>query len=580
MPLRDSTGRVIGASKVARDVTTRKQAESDLQLVHDMSMRLAATLDLKVILDETLRTAASIDGTTMGLLSLYLPDNKRLKIESSLGFDDEYLKSLADAPNNSTVRGLSFQERRRVVMQDVETDPAFAAFRQMASRGGFRAAHCTPLITRSGNIVGVLSTYFRQPHQPSERAMRLIDVCARQAADYIENVRLYNQLRDDDRHKDEFLATLAHELRNPLAPLTNALNLMRLSDDLSPSMQQLRDIMEQQLIQLNRLVNDLLEVSRIKRDKIELRKGPVELAAIIANAVETSRPLIEAAGHQLAVTLPPKPITLDADAVRLTQVVGNLLNNAAKYTDSHGQIWLTGQRLGSEVVISVRDNGAGISADALPHVFDMFSQADRTRQYGYGGLGIGLALAKRLVEMHGGRIEAHSDGIGRGSEFIVRLPLDSVQHHPAVKPVPERSLPSHRILIVDDIPSALYVLGKLLERMGQKVRTADSAAAALESVRAERPDIIISDIGMPNSNGYELARQLRQQPGLDSVILAALTGYGQDSDRQKAKEAGFDFHLVKPVSVEALEELLLTPARPISDPSRKPTFSQSQQHYK
>jgi len=560
-PLRDKTGRIIGASKVARDVTARKQAETDLQLVHDMSMRLAATLDLKVILDETLRTAAAIDGASMGLLSLYFPDTKRTRIEASLGFDDEFLRSLSEAPAAASVRGMCFQERRRVVVEDVETEPAFAVYRTTARRGGFRSVHSTPLITRSGNIVGVLSTYFRQPHRPSERVIRLIDVCARQAADYIENVRLYHQLREDDKHKDEFLATLAHELRNPLAPLTNALNLMRLSDDLSPAVQQLRDIMEQQLIQLNRLVNDLLEVSRIKRDKIELRKGPAELAAIIANAVETSRPLIEAASHQLAVTLPQNPVTLEADAVRLTQVIGNLLNNAAKYTEPHGQIWLTGQRLGSEIVISVRDNGAGIGPDLIPHVFDVFAQADHTRRYGQGGLGIGLALARRLVEMHGGRIEAHSDGIGKGSEFIVRLPLASVQPLALIDRIEPRSLPARRVLIVDDVPSALYVLGKLLERMGQKVRTAGSAVAALQCVRDEQPDIIISDIGMPNSNGYELARQLRQEPGLEGVILAALTGYGQDSDRQKAKEAGFDFHLVKPVSVEALEDLLSAPAR-------------------
>ncbi|HEY2826493.1 MAG TPA: PAS domain S-box protein [Pirellulales bacterium] len=559
-PLRDSTGQIVGASKVARDVTARKQAETDLQLVHDMSMRLAATLDLKAILEDTLRTAAAIDGTSMGLLSLYFPDTKRLRIEASLGFDDEFLKSLANAPIGASVRGMCFQERRRVVAENIETDPAFVAFRNVARRGGFRAAHGTPLITRSGNIVGVLSTYFRQPHRPSERVIRLIDMCARQAADYIENVRLYHQLREDDRHKDEFLATLAHELRNPLAPLTNALNLMRLSDDLSPSVEQLRDIMEQQIIQLNRLVNDLLEISRIKRDKIELRKGPAELAAIVANAVETSRPLIEAAEHQLAVTLPQNPITLDADAVRLTQVIGNLLNNAAKYTEPHGQIWLTGQRLGSEIVISVRDTGIGISPDLIPRVFDMFAQADHLRRNQHGGLGIGLALSRRLIEMHGGRIEAHSDGAGKGSEFIIRLPLASVQPPAPVDRNHVRQLPSRRVLIVDDVPSALYVLGKLLERMGQKVRTAESAAVALQCVREERPDIIISDIGMPNSNGYDLARQLRQEPGMEGVILAALTGYGQDSDRQQAKEAGFDYHLVKPVSVEALEELLSAPA--------------------
>jgi CheY-like chemotaxis protein len=237
-------------------------------------------------------------------------------------------------------------------------------------------------------------------------------------------------------------------------------------------------------------------------------------------------------------------------------VIANLLNNAAKYTEPHGQIWLTGQRLGGEIVISVRDTGVGIHPDLIHRVFDMFAQADHSRRNGQGGLGIGLALAKRLVEMHGGRIEAHSDGIDQGSEFIVRLPLPKVVPNAPPDRGRPRPLPSRRILIVDDVPAALYVLGKLLEKMGQKVRTAENVALALQAVHEERPDMIISDIGMPNSNGYDLARQVRQQPELDGVTLVALTGYGQDSDRQQAKEAGFDYHLVKPVSVEALENLL------------------------
>lgn len=555
-PLRDGTGRVVGASKVARNISLRKQSERDLQLLHDMSVRLAATLDLQFILEEALRTAAEIDKTNMGILSIYRPDRNHVHLGSSLGFDAEYLKSLETSASSCSASGMCFQQRRRVVVEDVVADPAFAAFQNVARRGGFRSAHSTPLVTRSGNIVGVLTTYSRQPYRPTERAMRLIDVYARQAADYIENVRLYHQLREEDLHKDEFLATLAHELRNPLAPITNALNLLRLSDDLSPAVEHLREIMDQQVAQLNRLVNDLLEVSRIKRDKIELRKEPVELATIMANAVETSRPLIEAEAHQLAITVSPDRMTLDADSVRLTQVISNLLNNAAKYTEPHGQIWLTGQRLGSEIVISVRDTGMGIAPDLLPHVFDMFAQADPTRRNGQGGLGIGLALAKRLVELHGGRIEAHSDGIGRGSEFIIRLPLATLLSRAPADRNPSRSLPSHRILIVDDVPSALYVLGKLLEKMGQQVRTAENVAEALECARIERPDVILSDIGMPSSNGYELARQLRQDPEMQGVILAALTGYGQESDRQKSKEAGFDYHFVKPVSVEALADLL------------------------
>ncbi|MCE9604353.1 MAG: response regulator [Planctomycetia bacterium] len=367
-------------------------------------------------------------------------------------------------------------------------------------------------------------------------------------------------LKDADRRKDEFLATLAHELRNPLAPIRNSLHLLRLSGDLSPALTQVRDIMERQVNHMVRLIDDLLDVSRISRGKIELRKESVELATIVATAVEANRPLIEAARHQLALALPPEPIFLDADPVRLAQIIGNLLNNAAKYTPPGGQIWFTAQIDGSEAVLLVRDNGLGISPEMLPRVFDMFAQLDSSISRSQGGLGIGLTLTKTFVEMHGGHIEARSDGPGQGSEFVVRLPLpaDGRQRPLAEVPVSSSSpvLPSRRVLIVDDAPSAGYVLGKLLEKMGQRVTTANDALTALEIARQEKPEIVISDIGMPNIDGYQLAQRLRHEPGLEKIPLVALTGYGQESDKERAKNAGFDYHLVKPVSLETLQDLL------------------------
>jgi PAS domain S-box-containing protein len=364
----------------------------------------------------------------------------------------------------------------------------------------------------------------------------------------------------DEQRKDEFLATLAHELRNPLAPISNALQLLRLTDDLTPAVTHMREIMERQVNHLVRLVDDLLEISRITRGKIELRKERVDLIAVVGNAVETSRPVIEAAGHQLAIALASAPMMLEADAVRLAQVIANLLNNAAKYTQRGGQIWLTTRREGNEVVIVVRDTGLGISAEMLPRVFEMFAQVDSTRKRAQGGLGIGLTLAKSLVQMHGGRIEAHSEGLGRGSEFVVHLPLISSPASvvpPATLPTTNpRSLPSWKILVVDDAEAALYTLAELLSTMGQRVRTALDAAAAIEQVRTERPDVVISDIAMPNVDGYELAQRLRQEPGLEKVVLVALTGYGQDSDKRHAIEAGFDYHLVKPATMETLVNLL------------------------
>jgi PAS domain S-box-containing protein len=562
-PLRDRDGRIFGASKIARDITARKRDEADLRRLHEMSRRLSATRELDFILEEILHTAMAIEETDLGLLSLYDPEQKRLAVAASLGFDDELLESLERLGPIDDLHGSSFRERRRHVVEDVETDMMNAPYRKMARQAGYRAIHSTPLIARSGEVVGVLSTHFREPHQPTERVKRLIDLCAHQAVDFIENARLFEQLRLADRRKDEFLATLAHELRNPLAPICNAIDILKLSDDLDPAIVHVRDVMERQVTHMVRLVDDLLEVSRITRGKTELRRELVDLSAVLASAVETSRPYIEAAGHHLVVSISPSPMTVNADATRLVQVVVNLLNNAAKYSERSGQIWLTAQRKGSEAVLSVRDTGLGIPSDMLLRVFDMYAQVDSHASHSRGGLGIGLPLAKHLIEMHGGRIEARSDGPGAGSEFIIRLPLALRPMTPIAPEDESIPLPTRRILIVDDAQAAIYVLGKLLEKMGQHVCAAQDSASALERAKAQRPDIVISDIEMPNMDGCELARQLRKEPGLEGLILVALTGYEQESNRQRTKDAGFDYHLVKPISLAALQQLLANaPIRP------------------
>ncbi len=563
-PLRDGTGRVVGASKIARDVSAKKQAEgerialkdelssqlSDLRRLHGLGRRLSATLELERILDETLGAALAIEGTSMGIVSLSGRDDPSLRVSASRGLDAEFLQTIDRLPSGRGARGSCYMTQQRVIVTDVETDPLFEDYRDAARRAGFRAVHCTPLVTRSGKIVGVLSTYFRWTHQPSDREMHLIDLCVRQATDCIENARLYDQLRETDQRKDEFLAILGHELRNPLAALRSALDILRLSDDASPAVELVRDVMDGQVNQLVRLVDDLMEVSRITRGKIELRKEQVDLASVTRSAVETSKPLIDAAGHQLAISLSPQPMTLEADPVRLAQVLTNLLNNAAKYTEQGGQIWLTARREDDEAVVSVRDTGLGIPEDMLPRVFEMFSQESGTRARSQGGLGLGLAVAKRLVEMHGGRIEAHSAGPGQGSEFVLRLPLvgpaPPLATAPTAAPTMGKPLPAHRVLIVDDSRDVVYTLGSLLRRMGQDVSTAADAAEALQQVRRERPDVVISDIGMPDIDGYQFARLLRNEPGMEGVVLVALTGYGQDSDRERALAAGFDRHLVKP----------------------------------
>jgi CheY-like chemotaxis protein/two-component sensor histidine kinase len=317
-------------------------------------------------------------------------------------------------------------------------------------------------------------------------------------------------------------------------------------------------MMERQLGQLVRLVDDLLDMSRISRNKLELRKACIALAAVIENAVETARPLIDSKGHTLTVTLPPEPIHLDADLTRLAQVFWNLLNNSAKYTDPGGRIELAATRDGNELVVKVRDTGIGIPKEALTGLFTLFSQVDQSLERSQGGLGIGLALVKGLVEMHGGRVEVHSGGVGQGSEFIVRLPLP-------FDPAPLTALPTaddktggakRRVLVVDDNRDSAASLAMMLSLVGHDTRTAHDGLAAVELAEAFRPDVVLLDIGLPNLNGYETCRRIRQQAWGKGIFIVAVTGWGQEDDRRRAQEAGFDKHLVKPVDFAILEKLL------------------------
>ena len=370
--------------------------------------------------------------------------------------------------------------------------------------------------------------------------------------------RLAADLSEADRRKDEFLAMLAHELRNPLAPIRNALQVIRLSPDRQTS-EHARTLMERQLAQMVRLVDDLLDVSRITRGKLDLRKVQVPVAAVVRSAVETSRPLIDHMGHELTLTLSEQPIIVDADPTRLAQVFSNLLNNSAKYTDRGGHIWLTVERQGSDVVVSVKDTGIGIAADQLPCLFQMFSQVDHSLEKSQGGLGIGLTLVKRLVEMHGGRIEARSEGLGKGAEFVIRLPVvvgASEPQAPAEKAEPPGLKSSLRILIVDDNRDSADSLGMLLQIMGNDIRVAHDGQEGVDVAEEFRPEVVLLDIGLPRLNGYEACRRIRELPWGRSVVLIALTGWGQEDDRRRSHEAGFDHHMVKPVDPQDLMELL------------------------
>ncbi|HEY9422376.1 MAG TPA: PAS domain S-box protein, partial [Thermoanaerobaculia bacterium] len=369
-------------------------------------------------------------------------------------------------------------------------------------------------------------------------------------------------LREADRRKDQFLATLAHELRNPLAPISNALHIWPLVEHDPVETGRVRDMMGRQVGQLIRLIDDLLDVSRISRGKIELRKERLDLATIIEGAIEAVRPLVDGCGHELTVVLPAEPVAIEGDVGRLMQVFGNLLNNAAKYSGRNGRIRVAAAREGNDVVVSVQDEGPGIPPEMLAAVFEMFVQVDQTLDRAHGGLGIGLTLVKNLVELHGGTVEAKSDGPGRGSEFVVRLPaLNGDLTQPAAEassaPHPSLPMPGCRVLVVDDVKPSADTLSMMLAGLGQEIRTAYDGWSALAAAAEFRPDVAFLDIAMPEMDGYEVAKRLRQMSGCGPVLVA-LTGYGQEEDRRRALEAGFDHHLVKPASLDALRQLLMT----------------------
>ena len=371
--------------------------------------------------------------------------------------------------------------------------------------------------------------------------------------------RLKNEqaLRSADRRKDEFLATLGHELRNPLAPILNSLEILKLSGTFDDHYtRQACAVMERQVHHLNRLVDDLLEVSRITRGVIEVKRETLDLAAIVRAAIETSRPVLDNLRHELIEDLADEPMYVAGDPVRLTQVFANLLNNAAKYTNHGGRVTVSTRHEGSEAVVTVRDNGIGIAPPLLSRVFDMFMQVDRSTRRSQGGLGIGLTLVRSLVSMHGGTVEARSDGPGLGSEFIVKLPVIVNAAVASGEARPVEPLPARRILIVDDSRDGGESLAMLLRVLGAEVALAHSGRTALECVESFKPDVVLLDIGMPGMDGYEVARRIRSNPSNRHISLIALTGWGQDEDRKRSVAAGFNHHLVKPADIEQLRQLL------------------------
>jgi PAS domain S-box-containing protein len=565
-PLIDSDGRVLGASKVARDITARKRADEELRR-QDSQLRLL--WDSAAVMLTTDRPDAMLRGVfekiapSFGLDAYlsYLADESQqeLTLESWAGIRADDAADLRRLKFGTGLCGKVAAERRPIAAANVQSsdDPAF----RLVKRFGFRAYAGNPLIV-DGRLLGTLSfgTRAKDAFTPDELEF-LETICRYMTAAY-ERVSLIGRMRESDHRKDQFLATLAHELRNPLAPIRNALEIMRVNGrDRSAVEQTARTMIERQLDHMVRLVDDLLDVSRITRGRLQLRKERIDLAGVIKTAVETSRPWIESARHELTVEIPKGAILLDADAVRLAQVFANLLNNAARYTEPGGRVFVTVERGDGAVAVEVRDTGIGIPAEALPRIFDMFAQANASLERAQSGLGVGLTLVKQLVEMHGGSVEARSRGLGHGSSFIVTLPIAA-----AARPAPvlqREAAPlngyagPHRILVADDNPDSAESMSMLLRLMGNDVRTVNDGVAAVEQAAEFRPDVILMDIGMPRLDGYEAARRIREQPWSRGTMLVALTGWGQDEDKRKAIEAGFDRHFTKPLDPAELRKLIV-----------------------
>jgi PAS domain S-box-containing protein len=522
-PIRDAQGRIIGASKIARDVTARKRAEEALQASEQRFRTLTAHAPVGIFLTDR-------EGDCLFV-------NERWCEMAGM--------SPEEAHGQGWARALHPDDRERVFHEwaaAVKAGQSFAyEYRFRTPRGKVRwlQGNAVGLCNEAGQVRGYIGTL----------------------TDFTERREAEEALREADRRKDEFLALLAHELRNPLAPLRNGLQVMRLASGDTNVVAKTRDMMDRQLSHMVRLIDDLLDVSRISSNKMELRRTRVLLADVVSSAVETVRPALEAAGHELTVSLPPEPVHLEADLTRLAQVFGNLLNNSAKYTERGGNIWLTAVRDGGQVSVTVQDTGIGIPAFALPNIFGMFSQVDRSIERSTGGLGIGLALVKGFVEMHGGTVEAASPGQGQGSTFTVRLPVlqDRAESYPETTSErgPDSAGSKRRILVVDDNQDSATSMAMMLQLLGNEIRTAQDGLEAVELAEQFRPQVVLMDIGMPNLNGYEATRRIREQPWGRDMAVIALTGWGQEMDRAKSKEAGCDGHLVKPINLPDLEKLLV-----------------------
>lgn len=579
-PIRDANGRITGASKIARDITERKRTERErhialreLTTLYAVGQAVSAELDPERVLQTITDAATDLSGAQFGAFFYNVgdPAGGHYTLSTLAGASRAAFEHF-EMPRNTAVFAPTFAGDGVVRVGNIREDPRYG---HNPPHRGTPAGHlpvtsylAVPVTSRTGEVLGGLFMGHPEADVFTAESERAVVALAAQAAIALEKARLYQaeqraraSAEQASREKDNFLAMLGHELRNPLSSVRNALTASTLDASRAP---RALEIASHAATQLTRLVDDLLDVTRVTQGRLALRREPLDFGQVVSRAAEALRPLFDERGVTLTLALPPSPCVVDGDATRLEQVVGNLLTNAAKYTEAGGRVDVAVEPAGESVALRVTDSGMGIAPELLPRIFNLFVQGEQALDRARGGLGIGLTLVKKLVDLHDGTVEAHSEGPGRGAEFVVRLPVgtrDLIAPPAAASGVPAVRATT-RVLIVEDNADAAESLVLLLEVLGLRVRAVGDGRTALEAARANPPDVMLVDIGLPGMSGYEFAQLVRQDPQLRGTVLVALTGYGQEEDRHRALAAGFDYHMVKPVEVDKVQGLIasLAPA--------------------
>ena len=570
----DADGRVHGFVAHVTDITDLKRAEEERERLRRHADELARvarslteSLDISAVAQRIAESILPLFEAQSSVVRLLQPDGALACVAIAGKWLENFKPGYLLPPGVGLV-GRAVAERRALWTSDILAEPSVVltdAFRRGLAGAGHHAVLAVPLQVK-GEIIGAISTAHREIRTFSQGEIDLLQAFADQAALAMRNVQLFAreqtaraEAEAANRAKDQFLALLAHELRNPLAPIVTAAALLRRPEAPAAVVQQSAGIVARQAANLARLLDDLLDVSRITRGRIELRLQIVSIAAAVISALETTRPLVDERRQSVSVDLPATPLYVEADPIRLEQIIVNVLNNASKYTPPEGRISVAAVREGEDAVLRIRDTGIGIEPEMLPRIFELFVQGDQSLAHTSGGLGIGLTLVHRLVQLHHGRLDVRSDGPGRGSEFTIRLPL-SLTETTASDTATAARCPASAVLLIEDNADARQSLRTLLERDGHHVEAAADGLSGLARAEASEPDIVLIDIGLPSLDGYEVARRIRARRGA-APILVAITGYGRADDRRRSFEAGFDAHLTKPVAPEQLADVLAVETR-------------------